>query len=67
MKTLTVIATIFLPLSFIAAVYGMNFNREISRWNMPELDWRFGYPAVLIAIVVVCSALYWNFKRLKWL
>ena len=44
MKTLTVIATIFLPLSFIAGVYGMNFNTEASPWNMPELNWRFGYP-----------------------
>ena len=43
MKTLTVIATIFLPLSFIAGVYGMNFNTEVSKWNMPELNWRFGY------------------------
>ena len=38
MKTLTVIATIFLPLSFIAGVYGMNFNTEVSPWNMPELE-----------------------------
>ena len=43
MKTLTVIATIFLPLSFIAGVYGMNFNTAVSKWNMPELNWRFGY------------------------
>ena len=47
MKTLTVIATIFLPLSFIAGVYGMNFNTEVSPWNMPELNWRYGYPFAL--------------------
>src|SRR6186997_598212 len=42
MKTLTVIATLFLPLSFIASVYGMNFNTDYP-WNMPELNWRYGY------------------------
>lgn len=43
MKVLTVIATIFIPLSFIAGVYGMNFDAEVSAWNMPELRWRWGY------------------------
>ncbi|MEX0610991.1 MAG: magnesium/cobalt transporter CorA, partial [Pirellulales bacterium] len=46
-KTLTVIATIFLPLSWIAGVYGMNFNTKVSPWNMPELNWRYGYPFAL--------------------
>ena len=48
MKTLTVISTIFLPLSFIAGVYGMNFDTEVSPWNMPELNWRYGYPFALV-------------------
>src|SRR3546814_3376274 len=39
MKVLTVIATIFMPLSFIASVYGMNFDPDLSPWNMPELRW----------------------------
>ncbi len=44
MKVLTVIATIFMPLTFIAGVYGMNFKTELSPWNMPELNWYYGYP-----------------------
>ncbi|MCA9236224.1 MAG: magnesium/cobalt transporter CorA [Planctomycetales bacterium] len=47
MKVLTVIATVFMPLSFIAGLYGMNFNTHVSPWNMPELGWRFGYPWAL--------------------
>jgi magnesium transporter len=45
----------------IAGVYGMNFE------NMPELGWRFGYPLVIAVIVVVCLALYWNFRRIGWI
>jgi magnesium transporter len=37
----------FMPLSFIAGVYGMNFDPEVSPWNMPELGWRYGYPFAL--------------------
>ena len=46
MKVLTVIATIFIPLTFIAGVYGMNFE------YMPELKWRWGYPAVMLAMTI---------------
>ena len=61
MKVLTVIATIFMPLTFIAGVYGMNFK------YMPELDWPWGYPAVLLlmASVAVCMLIY--FRRKKWM
>jgi magnesium transporter len=45
----------------VAAIYGMNFS------NMPELHWTFGYPAVLTFIVVVCTLLYWRFRRSGWL
>ena len=45
MKTLTIIATIFIPLTFVAGVYGMNFNAAVSPYNMPELNWYWGYPA----------------------
>ncbi|MDY6779753.1 MAG: magnesium/cobalt transporter CorA, partial [Halobacteria archaeon] len=45
MKTLTVVATIFIPLTFVVGVYGMNFTG--APYNMPELEWRFGYPAVM--------------------
>jgi magnesium transporter len=67
MKTLTVISTIFLPLSFIAGVYGMNFDREASPWNMPELDWFFGYPFALGTMAVVAIAMLINFKHRGWL
>jgi len=61
MKVLTIIATIFIPLTFIAGIYGMNFK------YMPELDWEWGYPLVLIvmAFISICMVLY--FKRKKWL
>jgi magnesium transporter len=45
----------------IGAIYGMNFD------HMPELHWRFGYPAALLAMVVICVLLYRNFKRVGWL
>jgi magnesium transporter len=56
MKVLTIIATLFIPLSFIAGLYGMNFNPEVSRWNMPELSWTFGYPAAL-GVMILCGGL----------
>jgi len=67
MKTLTVISTIFLPLSFIASIYGMNFNSEVSRWNMPELNWTYGYPFALGLMVLVAIAMLLNFKWRGWL
>jgi magnesium transporter len=66
MKVLTVISTIFLPLTFIAGVYGMNFKSEASPWNMPELGWRYGYPfaiALMVASVVVLMVYY---RRKGW-
>jgi magnesium transporter len=67
MKTLTIIATIFLPLSFIAAVFGMNFNPQASPWNMPELNWRYGYLYALALMAMVAAAMLWLFKRRGWL
>jgi magnesium transporter len=67
MKTLTVIATIFLPLSFIAGVYGMNFNTAVSKWNMPELHWRYGYLYALAVMLVVAVGMLWWFKWRGWL
>lgn len=55
MKVLTIIATLFMPLGFIAGLYGMNFDPSVSRWNMPELGWAYGYPAVL-GIMALCAA-----------
>ncbi len=61
MKVLTIIATIFIPLTFIAGVYGMNFR------VMPELSWRYGYPAVLVLMLAVGIAMLIYFGRKKWL
>ena len=66
MKVLTIISTIFIPLNFIAGVYGMNFNPEASPLNMPELDWYFGYPAVLLVMATVGVALVVYFKKKGW-
>lgn len=67
MKVLTVIATLFMPLTFIVGLYGMNFNTKASSWNMPELNWPHGYAmtwTVMITVVVVMLA--W-FRRRGWL
>jgi magnesium transporter len=67
MKVLTVIATIFIPLTFIAGVYGMNFDTTRSPWNMPELEWRFGYPWALGLMLLTAAGLVLYFKRKGWL
>lgn len=67
MRVLTMIATIFIPLSFFAGVYGMNFDTGASPWNMPELGWRYGYPLFWLAVLVLVGAMLWYFKRKKWL
>ncbi len=67
MKALTIIATIFLPLSFIVGLYGMNFSPEASHWNMPELHWRFGYFYALgVMLAIVVGMLVW-FRHKHWL
>ncbi|BBL72895.1 magnesium/cobalt transporter CorA [Methylogaea oryzae] len=66
MRILTVIATTFMPLTFIAGLYGMNFDRA-SPWNMPELGWRYGYPAVVTVMVVVMIGMVGYFRRKDWL
>jgi len=60
-QTLTIITVIFIPLSFIAGVYGMNFH------YMPELEWRWGYPAVISLMTVVMVGMLVYFKRRRWL
>jgi magnesium transporter len=66
MKVLTVISTIFIPLTFIVGVYGMNFNTEKSPWNMPELNSQYGYPAVMGVMVLIVIGLIRYFKYKKW-
>ena len=67
MQVLTVIATIFIPLTFIVGVYGMNFDPATSPWNMPELEWYYGYPAVWIVMLLVAGGMLYFFRRRKWL
>ncbi|MCO6500531.1 MAG: magnesium/cobalt transporter CorA [Vicingus serpentipes] len=61
MKVLTIIATIFIPLTFIAGIYGMNFE------FMPELKWKWSYPIVWIIMVIISIGMLIYFKRRKWL
>ncbi len=67
MKVLTIIATIFIPLTFIAGIYGMNFNPNSSPWNMPELNWYWGYPVSIGLMVVVTLLMLVYFRRKRWL
>lgn len=60
MKVLTIISTIFIPMTFIAGVYGMNFK------NMPELGWNFGYYIALLLMLGVFVFMFVFFKRKKW-
>ncbi len=63
MKLLTIISTIFIPLTFIAGIYGMNFNPEKSPFNMPELNWYWGYVfclALMTAIAAVQVYFFWQ-------
>ena len=61
MKTLTIVATVFIPLTFMVGVYGMNFD------YMPELRWRWGYPTVWLVMIVLGVALLGWFRRRGWL
>lgn len=67
MKTLTIISTVFLPLSFIAGIYGMNFDTEASPWNMPELGWLYGYPFALGMMAALAAGMMYYFYRRGWL
>jgi magnesium transporter len=66
MKVLTIIATIFIPITFVAGVYGMNFDPEASRFNMPELRWLFGYPATLGIMGAIAGGMIVFFWRRGW-
>ena len=66
MKVLTIFASIFIPLTFITGLYGMNFNPEISPFNMPELDWHFGYFFALGLMGLIALIMLIYFKRKNW-
>jgi magnesium transporter len=66
MKVLTIISTIFIPLTFIVGVYGMNFNTEKSALNMPELNSPYGYPVVMGVMFIIFVGLIGYFRYKKW-
>lgn len=61
MKVLTIIATIFIPLTYVAGIYGMNFE------HMPELQWRWSYPLLWLLMLAIAGAMVVYFRRKKWL
>ena len=61
MKVLTIIATIFIPLTFLVGIYGMNFE------HMPELGWKYAYPALMGLMVFLVVAMVYYFRKKKWL
>ena len=67
MRVLTIISTVFIPLTFIVGVYGMNFDTTRSPWGMPELGWYYGYPLVWGVMIVITAGLMGFFRRKRWL
>lgn len=67
MKVLTIIATIFMPLGFVAGLYGMNFNPDVSGLNMPETQWRYGYPFAIGLMGLIAAGLFVFFRKKRWL
>jgi magnesium transporter len=64
MKVLTIVSSIFIPLSFVTGLYGMNFDSEVSEFNMPELQWAYGYPMALsVMVLIACGMLYFVWRR----
>ncbi|MCW4027360.1 MAG: magnesium and cobalt transport protein CorA, partial [Candidatus Bathyarchaeota archaeon] len=61
MKVLTIIATIFIPLTLVSSVYGMNFT------YMPELGFPWGYPLVLLSMAIIAAVMLVFFRRKRWL
>jgi magnesium transporter len=66
MKVLTVISTVFIPLTFVAGIYGMNFNTEKSPLNMPELNWYWGYVVCWAVMLTIAAGLIYYFWRKGW-
>jgi magnesium transporter len=66
MQVLTIMASIFIPLTFLAGVYGMNFDPKASPLNMPELGWRWGYPAIWAVMIAIAGGMILYFRRKRW-
>jgi len=67
MRVLTIIATVFIPLTFVVGVYGMNFSHPTSPWAMPELHWYYGYPIIWGVMIATVVGMVVYFKRKDWL
>lgn len=67
MKTLTIVSTTFIPLTFLCGLYGMNFDPNASPFNMPELKWRYGYPLFWVVIAAAAVSMLWFFRRKGWI
>ena len=61
------IALVLVGVTFIVGIYGMNFDRGASPYNMPELGWRYGYLAVVAVMAVSAAGMLYYFRRKKWL
>ena len=66
-RVLTVIATLFIPPTFIVGVYGMNFDRNAGPWSMPELGWPYGYVGVMLFMAVMMVGMFVWFRRNHWI
>jgi magnesium transporter len=67
MRVLTIIATLFIPPTFVVGLYGMNFNPQLGPLSMPELTWKYGYIAVVSVIVLMFVGMLLFFRKHKWL
>jgi magnesium transporter len=67
MRVLTIFSVVFIPLTLIAGIYGMNFDPTVSRWNMPELKWAWGYPFALGLMAATAVGMLIYFWRRGWL
>ena len=65
MKTMAIITVFFMPLSFLAGIYGMNFETQIG--NMPELGWKYGYEFFWVMVVVIVGSIFFWLKRKRWI
>jgi magnesium transporter len=66
-RVLTVIATLFIPPTFVVGVYGMNFDRNAGPWSMPELGWPYGYVGVMLFMAVMMIGMFVWFRRKRWI
>jgi hypothetical protein len=67
MKVLTIISTLFIPLTFIVGIYGMNFDPQVSPLNLPETKWYFGYPLCLLIMAAITVGQIFFFRHKGWI